>query len=82
MHRVVGAMNAGETYVQAVADNINSGIHDVEDGFETGTYMVRHPDSLPRWSSKIPLACPPASKIYTGVQPGKQNFPPGFSPVC
>ena len=40
MHRIVGAISSGEMYAQAVADNINSGLHDVEDGVQTGTCMV------------------------------------------
>ena len=40
MQRVSGAISVGEIYVNAVADNINSGFLDVRDGVGTGTGMV------------------------------------------
>ena len=42
MHRVTRTMSAGEMYVQAVADNINSGFLDVGDGIESGTGLVTY----------------------------------------
>ena len=41
MHRVVGAVSSSEMYMHAVADNINSGLHDVEDGVQTSKCMVK-----------------------------------------
>ena len=40
MQRVSGVISLGGMYVNAVADNINSGFLDVGDGIGTGTGMV------------------------------------------
>ena len=51
MQRVSGVISVGGMVVNAVADNINSGILDVGDGIGTGTGMVNiilFPHSLPK----------------------------------
>ena len=51
MQRVSGVISVGGMYVNAVADNINSGFLDVGDGIGTGTGMVNFvllPYGLPK----------------------------------